>query len=105
MGGNWLGMALGKDKRGLSDKIVASACLQCPTKVKEASTNLGAAWGGFINWGLGKRMLKVLNRNLDYLAPVYKQLYDFDLISFVDNMQGILDIDQINWRICKQKNL
>jgi len=27
MGGNWLGMALGKDKNGLADKIVASACI------------------------------------------------------------------------------
>ena len=40
MGGNWLGMALCKDKRGLVDKVVATACIQCPSKVKESYENL-----------------------------------------------------------------
>ena len=33
LGSNWLGMALGKHKYGLSDKVLASACVQCPMKV------------------------------------------------------------------------
>jgi len=55
LGGNWLGMALCKDKRGLSDKITASCCMECPTKVSASYKNMKAAWGGFINWALGKR--------------------------------------------------
>ena len=73
--------------------------------MKESIANLKTVWRGLINWGLGKRLLKVMNKNLDYLAPVYKQLYDFDLVHFLNNVRGIHEIDEINWRICKSKNL
>ena len=60
MGANWLGMALAMDENGLSDKVTASALLQCPSKIKESIDNLNAVWGGFINYMLAKRLLKVL---------------------------------------------
>ena len=72
MGANWLGMALCKDKRGLADKVVASACMQAPAKVNVAYVNMQKAWGGFITWGLGIRVSSVIKTNLDYLIPVYK---------------------------------
>jgi predicted alpha/beta-fold hydrolase len=40
MGGNWLGMALSKHKKGLEDKIVACACIQSPLKMQTAFMRL-----------------------------------------------------------------
>ena len=89
MGANRLGMALCKDKRGLADKVVATACMQCPSKVRESYINLQSAWGGFITWALGYRFKQVVKANLDYLVPVYKQLYNFDMVNFINNLKGV----------------
>jgi len=100
LGGNWLGMAMCKDKRGLTDKVAAAACMQCPTKVAASYKNLQTAWGGFITWALGIRFSNVIKDNLDYLVPVYKQLYNFDMIDFLKNLKGVHQFDeQLNWRI------
>lgn len=106
LGGNWLGMALCKDKRGLADKVVAAGCVQCPAKVRESYINMQHAWGGFITWALGYRFSKVVQANLEYLVPVYKQLYGFDMIDFLKNLKGIHQFDEaLNWRICKCRSL
>ena len=100
MGSNWLGMALCKDKRGLADKIVASACMQCPMKVRETYFNLKAAWNGLITYCLSLRFKKVVVQNMDYLYPIYKQQYDFDLKHFMTNLKGAHEFDDyLNWRL------
>lgn len=106
MGANWLGMALCKDKRGLTDKIVASVCFQAPCNVAKSMINVKKAWGGFISWALGIRFSNVVKSQLDYLVPVYKQLYNFDLLKFLDNLKGVHEFEEkINWKIYKCKDV
>lgn len=64
------------------------------------------AWGGFVNWALGIRFVNVIRQNIDYLVPVYKQLYDFDFEEFITNLKGIHEFDEkLNWRIYGCKSL
>lgn len=103
MGGNWLGMALGKGK--ISDKIVAAACMQSPIKMRESFLNMKSCWNGFINWGLGKRYKKIFETNLDYLTPIYKQLYDINLSELLSNLSGVAEIEErLNWKVCNAKS-
>jgi len=103
MGGNWLGMALGKGH--ISDKIVAAACMQSPTKMRQSFLNLRGVWNGFINWGLGKRYKSIFDTNMDYLNPIYKELYNIDLVKLLNNMSGVADVEeQLNWKVCKTKS-
>jgi hypothetical protein len=64
-----------------------------------------SCWSGFINWGLGMRYKKIFETNLDYLTPIYKQLYDFDIHELLKTMKGVHEIEEkLNWRVCGAKN-
>lgn len=50
---------------------------------------------------LGIRFAKVINANIEYLQPVYKQLYNFDMKHFIKNLKGVMQFeDDLNWRLC-----
>lgn len=60
-------MALSNHKNGLRDKIVASALLQPPLKMKHSIFKLRNVYLGIANWALGKRYNHTFRQNLDYL--------------------------------------
>ena len=103
MGGNWLGMALGKGQ--ISNKIVAAVCMQSPAKMRQSFLNMKSAWNGIINWGLGKRYKAIFDTNMDYLQPIYKKLYDIDLSDLLSNMSGVSEVEEfLNWKVCKTES-
>mmetsp|Transcript_17731 Transcript_17731/g.30013 ORF Transcript_17731/g.30013 Transcript_17731/m.30013 type:complete len:340 (+) Transcript_17731:555-1574(+) len=105
MGGNWLGMALGKNMDNFQSKITAAACMQSPIKMRNSFLNMKFAWGGMINWNLGKRYQKVFRENLDYLQPTYLQKYSVDLRDLVENLSGVHEFEEkLNWKLCNQSS-
>ena len=82
LGGNWLGMSLGKHQNGLRDRIVAATLWQSPTKLKASTKNLTSCLGGLINSNLGNKHKKVLLKNMQYLYPMVKQIHNLDLKKF-----------------------
>lgn len=53
--------------------ITAVCCVQPPIRMSLAFENFKVAWGGLINWHIGRKFKKdILNPNLNFLQGLYK---------------------------------
>lgn len=104
LGGNWLSLALGRSKH-LSSILEAAACIQPPLNLNHSLENMKNCCWGMLNWNIGRKYKKLLNENLDYLYPVYKQKYKIDLKHFVKNLRGVNQFEEeLNWKVHKHKD-
>lgn len=78
LGGNWLSLALGRSKH-LNSILEAATCIQPPLNICYALENIKKTWWGLVNWNMGKKYKRLLQENLQYLYPVYRQKYRIDL--------------------------
>lgn len=100
MGGNWLAMAMCKNKHNFKDKIVAAACVHTPMDFKHSVSAISKLWYGFVSWRIAFKHKEILKANLEYLGPIFRQKHGIEIQDIIDKVRGIHEIDiNVNWKV------
>lgn len=106
MGGNWLAMAMCKNKHNFKDKIVAAACVHTPMDFKHSVYAIANLWFGFVSWRISFKHKEILRANLNYIGPIFKQKHNIDIQETIDKMNGIHELDlEVNWKVQGYKSV